>query len=898
MCGDRCVERNTTVGLQREVGPIPSNSILFNSALQAIADAMSRIGYEEGLLCTDYEYALLDDDACATRRIPLAGFAQAPPSYRNSCIGVIGTNGLSGESNVAVHRDLGAPLIFEVGSTTVSWWSFDAKGKPRFIDQVPQRQIRRAFRRHRTEWGPSSIFRLKALHERHKPAQLDFFDLGYLPLLESMVKEKLDGLLGESLRETRKAYRDATGKDPDPKELFRLVFRFIAAKTLGDRNHPGNWTSSDPMEILREVETYYSTGAQGLAASGIQDSATLATAWDCISGSLRFQNLSADDLAFVYENTLITPQTRKRFGTHSTPPSIAEYIVRKLPIHSLDEKGRRILEPCSGHGIFLVSAMRRLRELLPASMSNARRHNYLRARLVGIETDPFAVEVCRLSLMLADYPNRNDWKLYNEDVFDSGVFRKELSKADCVLCNPPFEDFSNEARRRYENLRSVHQPAEVLWRVLDGGPAILGFVLPKSFLTGPVYRGVQRKLAEAYGVIELVALPDRVFNFSDSETVLLLTWDRRHHGRRVQVACRTVTEDLRNRFLGSREEPPARSDTLSLRKDVAAPFSIWIPKLPRLWLYLSDYETLGEHADMHRGVEYNIPLDATAIARKMHATSHRDKGQARRIADRNRKRVFSDVKKAGFVAGVQTASGSIVQFALLRTSYLKIQDKLMRTRAHQHPWRRSKLLVNSVRLSRGPWRIAAVQDTVGLYAYTNCYGIWPRDVKDLLSLMALINSPVANAYVYFNASGKHNLKAVVQRIPIPALKADEKMRVEGRITHYQTLLSQHAGSAVLQDERQIREALLHVDAELLRSYDLPPVLERELLDEFQGWDRPVPFIKFTGYYPEEFSAFLPLHRIISEEFEYARADILLQRLQALDDSIIHEVLEDAAGSQG
>ena len=847
----------------------------YKRAIDRITQALSRIGYKNDLIRSDYEYAVMSESVHGTRTIPLAAFASEPSSYRNSCIGVVTTNGLSGKANVSRHYDLGAPLIFEVSPTELSGWVVQGANNVRLLECVPHAKIDSLFRKHKAEWEPQNIFRAKALYGRRKDVQLDFFDAGYFRLLESMVKEKLKNLLRESLDKTRAAYLKLRRGEPNPKELFRLVFRFIAAKTLGDRKHRGNWESDNPEEVLQAVEEYYNTAKEKLASPLITDRHTLQTAWEVISGSLHFQNLSADDLAYVYENTLITPKTRKTYGVHSTPPAIAEYLVRKLPFEALPQEKRRVLEPCAGHGIFLISAMRHLRNLLPESMSYVQKHDYLQKRLVGIEIDPFAVEVSRLSLMLADYPNKNNWKLYNEDVFETGLLENELKKADCVLCNPPYEDFSQEARGLYENYQSVHQPLEILLRVLSKPPALLGFVLPKIFLIGSAYRDVQRKLAENYAEIELVELP-KVFNYSHAVTVLLLAWGQRKSGEMVSVTCRTVTEELRHRFLTEGEVPTGRSKRISLQDPSPHDFSIWTPRLSRVWSYLSDYPRFAEIAEVHRGVEYNIPLAGKNT--------------------KNRELVFSNRPKKGFFKGIETASGSILQYFVPQTSYLRIDEEVMRGNAHKkYPWKRPKVLANAARKSQGPWRLVAVYDTEGLYVYQRLHGIWPRGGIGCSIITAILNSPISNAFLYFHEAERDNRIRTIKDIPIPELSEDASRSIAEKTEMLQKYLLTCSRVLGVCNQEKLRKALLEIDAEVLKAYDLPPALERELLDTFEGYKRPVPFLEFMGYYPKGFTAFFPLHRLISEEFEYARADKLLERLEPINDKIIHEALELAGG---
>jgi len=65
-----------------------------------------------------------------------------------------------------------------------------------------------------------------------------------------------------------------------------------------------------------------------------------------------------------------------------------------------------------------------------------------------------------------------------------------------------------------------------------------------------------------------------------------------------------------------------------------------------------------------------------------------------------------------------------------------------------------------------------------------------------------------------------------------------------------------------------------LDAAILKAYDLPPALERQVLNIFQGQKRPVPF-SFDGYYPSGFEANFPLHEIISEDFNKSLAENVL-----------------------
>src|SRR5690242_19401568 len=77
--------------------------------LQSIQQQLRDIGYASNLIRRDNQYADVSGQSYLTRHIPLAAFAQDPPSYRNACIGVIFSNCAVGAANVAGHVALGAP---------------------------------------------------------------------------------------------------------------------------------------------------------------------------------------------------------------------------------------------------------------------------------------------------------------------------------------------------------------------------------------------------------------------------------------------------------------------------------------------------------------------------------------------------------------------------------------------------------------------------------------------------------------------------------------------------------------------------------------------------------------------------------------------------------------------
>ena len=330
----------------------------------------------------------------------------------------------------------------------------------------------------------------------------------------------------------------------------------------------------------------------------------LGAAWDCLRGGINFCNISSDDLAFVYENTLVTGDTRKDLGTHRTPHQLAEYAVARLNLDRHESKDINIYEPFAGAGTFLVSALRHVRDLLPVDWTDQERHAFLVDRLSGDETDPFACEVAVLSLILADYPNQNGWRIRRSDLFEKDVLKSRLENGDIVLCNPPFEDFSTEDRSRYPIANEFYsKPKAVLNVALDAHPRALAFVLPRPFILDRKFATERRRIETLYGDVELVALPDRIFAISTIESALLIAREPRPPAPAI-VAVRSteVADHDRLTFLKTGQTTTERR----VERAVGNPpnGNLWIPPLPDLWTYLESAPRLTDYFTVHRGIEW------------------------------------------------------------------------------------------------------------------------------------------------------------------------------------------------------------------------------------------------------------------------------------------------------
>ncbi len=654
--------------------------------------------------------------------------------------------------------------------------------------------------------------------------QLDFFDLGYIPALESQIRDKLHRLLNDalnqSLRVLNKNWTELSVSEV--RGLFRIVFRFLAAKVLHDRDVEdfGLLTSySNPAEVLLEIDRYYGQHEPVLNNPDVWE-AVRSTLWS----RLDFQNLSVEILAYIYEYTLVSEPIRSELGIHGTPSSMARYIVRNLPIDEIPQEQRTILEPCSGHGIFLVAALNRLRSLLPNGLTLKERHDYFVRMLRGIEIDDFALEVSKLCLILADFPNSNSWKLEQGDVFDSPSFPAAVGQSRVVLCNPPFEDFSLGDRTKYRGLRSDHKPAELLHRVVNNlhPDAMLGFVLPRHFLDGAGYREIRGRIAERFDDIDVVALPDDVFYISRVETALLLARRQRAHFDRTTVSFVEVADEDRRAFLTAHAY--TRRNVGSKTPEEASS-SLVIPALEGVWEYLNSRPKLRTELDVHRGIEWK-KFDESEC--------------------------FSDSPRAGFRPGFGRIRQFLQLFVPPPVEYLNVRADNLRGGAINYDWKQPKIITNAARIRRRAWRLAAFVDREGNICSQRFHAMWPTGAElPLECLASIINGPVANAFVTSHERGRDIHIRTLHDVPLPTLPSEDQKEVVQLVHDYATRHSA-LGDDILAAEEELRSILLNIDAIVLRGYDLPPELERKLLDYFHGSPRPVPF-EFTAYPLDVFS---------------------------------------------
>ena len=755
-----------------------------------------KLGYRNAALRRDYVFSNVWDEGDTTCTVPFAAFTQTPPSYRSAAFAVIEAAPEAAAEVIRGYRALGAPVFLAIEPDQISAWQVHANKPPQKFAAFGLDAIPLFFAERRESWAPDRIHRAKSIGHIELKAQLDFVDLNLMPAISGVIHIKLDRLIREAIADTR----DFNGDDAI-RIFFRGVFRLLAAKILMDRRdtRAQSWNVEDVRSVLNAMDDFYELGnvSQAWPPSAI---AALEPVWAIFRSGFNVSNISADDLAYVYESTLVTDKARAEFGTHSTPRHVADYIVGRLRLWEFGAPPPRLGGPFAGAGVFLGSALRFMRAALPAEWDDKQRHDLLVNCIGGAEIDPFAAEVAKLSLILADYPNANGWQIDETDLFQEDALQTCLSGAGVVLCNPPFEAFNKEESRVYPQAVKVSRSKAVyaLEMALRAEPDMLAFVLPNTVLIDRRYRHQRRKLEQLYNEIELVALPDGIFNVSQANTALVIarkaSIDDKQHIRSAVV-------------LDSHKKTFAATGHTSLERECSRPRAgaptgdLWVYPSQELWDRFQNLPKLGSLVKGSWGLRWRSG----------------QKGRTSETPGPHRELGFQD-------------SASVHQYLLENARWMDIRpDHLLA--GGNLAWDEPKVLCNATRLSRGYWRLAAAVDRLGRRATQQFMGLWPRAgvEVDLDALAAVINGPIVNAYLTEHSFDKRFRIGKLEDAPIPAELPPEL----GALSRdYAEAAARNA------DPQQLADKLAAIDALVLKGYGLTED-ERSALLLRMGDDRPV-----------------------------------------------------------
>lgn len=340
-----------------------------------------------------------------------------------------------------------------------------------------------------------------------------------------------------------------------------------------------------------------------------------------------FSVISADILGQVYEQFLgkvirLTPEhhakveekpeVKKAGGVYYTPKYIVDYIVENTVGKLLEGKTAkhaaelRILDPACGSGSFLIGAYQKLldwhlefyikdgaekwlkgkRQTIYHDqrgrwrLTTAERKRILTSNIYGVDIDPQAVEVTKLSLLLKVLEGetsqtlnsqmrlfheralpdltsnikcgnsligtdfyQSQLKLGEEDEYRVNVFnwQTEFAKImsaggfDAVIGNPPYiqlsmADYYNESIKTYllqnysssmGRLNTFGLFIERVLKLMLSNKGLLSFIVPNTLLTQEYYQSLRKELLK-YRIVNLTTFQYPVFTNAVVETIVIV----------------------------------------------------------------------------------------------------------------------------------------------------------------------------------------------------------------------------------------------------------------------------------------------------------------------------------------------------------------------------------------
>ena len=807
--------------------------------------------------------------------VPLTAFAHSPHDSRSACIAVV--DGSSDpETDVASCRGLGAPLVFLYFPDQWQLWQQNAT-KPKFLHQMPPQELGRFFLDQKEKLAPESIYRAKTWARLDTSYQLDFVDVGLMPLVEEEAGRKLTELIERVILDTRSRLHWDEISQQQGQWLLQSHFWLLAAKILKDKNVPA-FISLD-LENVRDTfdrvaDHYRSTGPIEV---GPKFQAALRDSAQEISRCSHLGLVSTDALAYLYEHALITKEIRAALGTYSTPTYLVDYIIGKLRpwIEDIPVNQRQVFEPACGHAAFLLAAMQMLIDLLPEPLpAPSKRHQYLRTRLRGYDVDSFALEIARLRLTLADAPNPNGWDLQPADIFQGDSLARNSQAANIILANPPFANFSTTERHSLASSNAgvphVNKAAEILHRIaanMQSG-AVFGVVLPQGLLHSRNGASLRQLLTENFEINELCLLPDKIFT-SDMESVVILG-RRLQHEKQSQgpILYRRVREQNIKDFKMSYEVTSENHVQVSRFSD-ANRWSFFVPELEEVWESCRALPKFSNIAEIGRGFSFLSKSRLTSLGSSITESNTPHKGLTEGFARLHQK--------------LQTHQQP-------DKTWFSLDPQVIGRPRHGTKTEIPQVLLNYAPVSRESWRLKAFLDKEGHPVSSRFLVIRPRNDRwSIEALWGLCNSPFANAYSYALSTKRDILVGVMRDMPIPDIASVDVTPLLDAVNAYLKVVpSQEAGSIPSNISDKLKALHWRIDAEALRLYGLPPHLERQLLDLFSGVERRgVPFEQ-EEYFPQGFTEISRLSELLAITVDWEQTNE--RRFQLIEKKVKRKIL--------
>lgn len=304
----------------------------------------------------------------------------------------------------------------------------------------------------------------------------------------------------------------------DLNNITSITMHVISALIINSKIKPDEKVP-DLFELLTDLsqtyKDYFSDKLMFKYGKGL-----LIEIYNDLNRSINYQSVDHELLGYFYESTLLqlsetkAETIRKEFGIYYTPRILSQEIVWSIPFESIPVDERYVLDGTCGSGSLLLSACKRLEELVSYEKTEIDRHNYLTRMIEGYDIDKFASEVARLSLLLYSLPYGNKWNIHAGDLLR--INKSKIQVPFVILGNPQYEEVRGNSQKKQKAAAFLDKYLE--WLHDDG---FIGIILPESFLQNDSSVSQREKLLNEFDIIELWMLPGQIFENNCSTIVII-----------------------------------------------------------------------------------------------------------------------------------------------------------------------------------------------------------------------------------------------------------------------------------------------------------------------------------------------------------------------------------------
>ncbi len=409
---------------------------------------------------------------------------------------------------------LAAPILVISKSDNVRVWKIEPD-KNELLNDAQENIVYLYFEKNRFEFMPENLIASKMGYK-----QLNIFEaLGLIDFSRKATCKILSEEFEKGIT-AAKTYLESIKKnnDRDINNVTSITMHIISAliinsKVYSNEKMPNIWQLFD--KLSQTYKEYFDDKLMKKYGKNLPDK--ICESLEC---SINYQSVDHELLGYFYESTLLqlneskAKNIRKEFGIYYTPKVLSQEIAAHIPFENIPVDNRFVLDGTCGSGSLLLSACKRLEDLISLEKADFDRHEYLTNMIQGYDVDKFASEVAKLSLLLYSLPYGNKWNIKTGNLLRMNT--SEIRTPYVILGNPPYREIRGDSERIQKAAAFVDK---YLGLIHDGG--YIGIVLPESFMQNDSCSMQRERLLNELDILELWMLPGQIFENNCSTMVLI-----------------------------------------------------------------------------------------------------------------------------------------------------------------------------------------------------------------------------------------------------------------------------------------------------------------------------------------------------------------------------------------